>query len=171
MGNIPRTKIVNMFKKLNVIENKSRQEFTVDLMEGIIKSRSVIFSEIADKIDREATPPSIERRIQDYFQKIRIDYQQLAIFFLSFIHHDTLLIGIDRTEWDFGKTRINILCVAVSVGKMAIPIYFEMLDNNSGNSNAEDRIKIFENLIQAIGKERIKMLVMDREFIGHKWLK
>ena len=55
---------------------------------------------------------------------------------LSFIHHKKLLISIDRAEWDSGQTQIYILCVVASVGKMAVPIYFYMLDNNSGNSNA-----------------------------------
>ena len=160
-----------MFERLNILKHKKRREFTVDLMEGIIKSRSVIFSEIADKIERDATNESIERRIQDYFQKVNIDYQQLAVFLLSFIHHHNLVLTIDRTEWDFGKTQINILCLAVSIGKMAIPVYFEMLDNKSGNSNAEDRIKLFKQLIQVIDKSRIRIVLMDREFIGNKWLK
>jgi hypothetical protein len=53
---------------------------------------------------------------------------------------------------------------------MGIPLYFEMLDNNSGNSNWKDRIKIFQSLMRKIGKERIEIILMDREFIGHKWL-
>ena len=34
---------------------------------------------------------------------------------------------MDRTEWDFGKLQINILCISVSIGKMAVPLYFEMV--------------------------------------------
>lgn len=71
----------------------------------------------------------------------------------------------------FGKTQINILCVVVSIGKMAVPLYFEMLDNNSGNSNYADRIKLLSDMIEPIGADRIEILTMDREFIGHKWLK
>ena len=53
---------------------------------------------------------------------------------------------------------------------MAVPVYFEMLDNNSGNSNADQRIALFQSLVAVVGKQRIQMLVMDREFIGQKWL-
>ena len=113
---------------------------------------------------------SIERRIQDFFQKVEIDYQQLIFLLLSFIHHEKLELSIDRTEWDFGETQVNILCVVVSIGKMAVPVYFEMLDNNSGNSNWNDRIQVLTKLITAIGKERISLLLMDREFIGNEWL-
>lgn len=140
------------------------------MLEGIIKSRSVIFSEIADKIESSAKVESIERRIQAFFKEVVIDYSQLMLFFLSFIHHEKLTLSIDRTEWDFGKTQINVLCVVVSIGKMAVPLYFEMLDNNSGNSNYKDRIELFKKIIRVIGKERISVLIMDREFIGYKWL-
>ena len=129
-----------------------------------------MFSEIADKIDKPIETSSIERRIQDFFKKVTIDYQQLMYFFLSFVHHDKLTLSIDRTEWDFGKTQINILCVVVSIGKLAVPIYFEMLDNNSGNSNWSDRIDVLQHILQVIDISRIEMLVMDREFIGEKWL-
>jgi len=140
------------------------------MINGIIKSRSVVFSEIADKIDKDIKTKSIERRIQDFFQKVNIDYGQLCLFLLSFVHHDDLVLSIDRTEWDFGQVQVNILCVVISIGKMAVPLYFEMLENNSGNSNWEDRQKLFKSLIKVIGKERIRIVLMDREFIGEKWL-
>ena len=159
-----------MIRELKVVPHKSRQEFLCSMLEGIIKSRSVIFSEIADKIESAAKVESIERRIQAFFKEVSIDYSQLMFFFLSFIHHDQLSLSIDRTEWDFGKTQINILCVVVSIGKMAVPLYFEMLDNNSGNSNYADRIQLFKKIIKVIGKERIAIVIMDREFIGYKWL-
>lgn len=166
----PTTKVYKMVRELKVVPNKSRQEFLCSMLEGIIKSRSVIFSEIADKIESTAKVESTERRIQSFFKEVSIDYSQLMSFFLSFIHHEQLTLSIDRTEWDFGKTQINVLCVVVSIGKMAVPLYFEMLDNNSGNSNHEDRIELVKKIIKGIGKERIAMLIMDREFIGYKWL-
>lgn len=170
MEQCPKTKIYNLIRRTGVIKHKSRQEFLVDLINGVIKSRSVIFSEIADKIDKDIKTKSIERRIQDFFQKVNFDYSQLGIFLLSFIHHDKLELSIDRTEWDFGEVRVNILCVVASIGKMAVPLYFDMLDNNSGNSNWEDRINLFKSLFKIIGKDRISIVLMDREFIGQNWL-
>lgn len=159
-----------MVRELKIVPNKQRQEFICQMLEGIIKSRSVIFSEIADKIDKPIKVESIERRIQDFFKEVSFDYKKLMLFFLSFIPHEKLTLSIDRTEWDFGQTQINVLCVVVSIGKMAVPLYFEMLDNNSGNSNYADRIQLLQKIVKVIGKDRISMLIMDREFIGYKWL-
>ena len=166
----PLLNLYKMIRRLGIVRHKNRQEFLCDMIEGIIRQRAVIFSEIAQGIDHPVETASIERRIQNFFQKVSIEYSQLVYFFLSFIHHDGLVLSIDRTEWDFGKTQINILCVVVSIGKMAVPLYFEMLDNNSGNSHHTDRISLFQHLIKLIGKARISVVIMDREFIGHPWL-
>ena len=81
-----------------------------------------------------------------------------------------MILSIDRTEWDFGQTQVTVLCVVVSIGKMAVPLYFEMLDNKSGNSNYENRIQLLQQIIKVVGKERINILIMDKEFIDYKWL-
>jgi len=138
-------------------------------MAGLIKSRSVVFSQIADKIESGAKTGSIERRIQDFFEKVDFDYLMLGVFLMGFVHHDKVVISIDRTEWDFGRTQVNILCAVVSIGKMAVPVYFEMLDNNSGNSNADDRIALLKSIVDIVGPGRTSLLVMDREFVGDKW--
>jgi len=170
MDKNPVLKIYEWIRTTKIVHHKKRQEFLCAMVEGVIGSRSVIFSEIADKIDKPILQSSIERRIQDFFAKVSMDYRQLAIFLLSFVPHDRLTLSIDRTEWAFGQTKVNILCVVVSIGKMAVPVYFEMLDNNSGNSNTTDRIGLLKSLIEIIGQKRIQMLVMDRELIGQEWL-
>ena len=167
----PRELNYKLIRSLGVVKHKKRQEFLDLVIGGMIKSRSVLFGEIAYQVDRPIKTESIERRLQDFFEKVNFDYPALMIYFLSFVHHERLMLSIDRTEWDFGKTQINVLCVIVSIGKMGVPLYFEMLDNNSGNSNSKNRIELFEQIINTIGKERIAWVVMDREFIGHKWLK
>lgn len=170
MEHCPQANIYELIRSLGIVKHKKRQEFVCELTEGIIKSRSVIFSQISDKIESEAKIESIERRIQDFFEKVEFNYLMLGIFLMGFVHHEKVLVSIDRTEWDFGKTQINILCAVVSIGKMAVPVYFEMLDNKSGNSNAEDRIKLLKSVVEIVGLERISLLVMDREFVGNKWL-
>jgi len=167
----PITNLYELIRNLSIVWHKKRQEFLCQLVEGVIESRSVHFSEIADKIAGNIEPSSKERRIQDFFQKVNIDFLSLGKLMLSFVHHEKVKVSIDRTEWDYGNTQINILCTVVSIGKMAVPIYFEMLDNNSGNSNWSDRITLFQKVVQIIGMERISLLLMDREFIGHNWLK
>ena len=170
MGNALSTNIFKLVRSLGIVPHKKRQEFTTQIIEGMIKSRSVTYSQIADKIDNPIKTSSIERRIEDYFQKVEFNYEGLISFLLCFIHHDKLILSIDRTNWKYGETCVNIFCLSVTIGKMAVPLYFEMLDNNGGNSNPDDRIDLLQSVVHIIGKKRISYLVMDREFIGQKWL-
>lgn len=49
------------------------------------------------------------------------------------------------------------------------PLCWELLDNQSGNSNAADRMALFDFCLRVLGRERIGLVVGDREFVGHHW--
>ena len=48
-----------MIREYGIVRHKKRQEFLSSMIEGLIKIRSVIFSEIADKIDKPIKEESI----------------------------------------------------------------------------------------------------------------
>ena len=73
---------------------------------------------------------------------------------------------MDRTEWDFGSCQVNILAVTAYNKGVGIPIYFELLDNKSGNSCVEDRVDLLKKCITILGIKRIECVLGDREFIG-----
>mgnify|MGYP000692384789 CR=1 FL=1 len=78
---------------------------------------------------------------------------------------------LDRTEWDFGRCQVNILMLTASCGQVQVPLFWELLDNKSGNSNTFQRIDLLQKAVDLIGVKRIGILIADREFIGHIWLK
>jgi len=68
-----------------MIKHLYLQMLLTNFVETKIKARSVIFSELADKMQRQARPESIERRIQDFFQKVDFDYEQLVVVLIWFV--------------------------------------------------------------------------------------
>lgn len=52
----------------------------------------------------------------------------------------------------------------------SIPLFWELLSKR-GNSSTEERIQITNKALSLLGKERIKSLVGDREFVGKEWLR
>lgn len=82
-----------------------------------------------------------------------------------------LRLTIDRTEWDFGKCQVNILMVLIGYGNLQLPLYWELLNNKSGNSNGQDRIDLLEKCFAVVDVKRIGLVIGDREFVGHKWIK
>lgn len=135
-------------------------------------ARAVQFCEVAQHLNDNVKLASNEIRIQDFFREVEIDYHCVAALLLSLLPKGKKLrLCIDRTEWNFGKCQVNILMILVGYGELQIPLYWDLLDNKSGNLNADNRINLLAYCIEIIGKNRLGLVVGDREFIGHSWIK
>jgi hypothetical protein len=164
--------ITSVLSKAQIVKNLARKKFFGLFIFGLIKSRKVQFCEIAHHLNDEVKLISNEIRIQDFFREVEIDYQQVAVLLLCLLPaKEKVRVCIDRTEWDFGKRQFNILLIVVGCGDFQIPLYWELLDNNSGNSSTQDRKDLLELCLIVLGKERIGYIVGDREFVGHSWIK
>ena len=75
---------------------------------------------------------------------------------------------MDRTNWKFSDTNINILTLGIIYDGMAFPIVFKMM-NNRGNSNTQERIELVDRFIRLAGENSINHLMADREFVGSEW--
>ena len=166
------SEITSVLLKAPIVKNLSRKKFIGLYILGLIKSRNVQFCEVAQHLNNGAKLSSNEVRIQDFFREVDIDYFYVALLLLQFLPpKKKLRLCIDRTEWDFGGCQINILMVVVGCGDYQLPLYWELLDNKSGNSSAQNRKDIVKLCVDLVGKERIGYIVGDREFIGHSWVK
>jgi|AntAceMinimDraft_5_1070358.scaffolds.fasta_scaffold69132_1 hypothetical protein len=164
--------ITKVLKRVPIVENLARKKFVSQYIVALVKSRNVQFCEVAQHLNNNVKLASNEIRIQDFFREVEIDYHCVAALLLSLLPKGKKLrLCIDRTEWDFGKCQVNILMILVGYGELQIPLYWELLDNKSGNSNANDRINLLSYCIEIIGKNRLGLVVGDREFIGHYWIK
>jgi hypothetical protein len=114
---------------------------------------------------------SITHRLEDFFREAELNYEIIALLLVLCLGKGKIRLCMDRTEWDFGSSQVNILMIIASAGSRQVPLYWELLDNKSGNSNTTDRIALLENIIALIGLERVGIVIADREFIGHTWLK
>ena len=77
-------------------------------------------------------------------------------------------LTIDRTNWKWGKSNLNIFMLGVVYKGIAIPLYWQMLDKR-GNTNHLERCELIERFIKQFGKDNLEMIVADREFVGEKW--
>lgn len=163
--------VTAILDKVPIVKNLARKKFIVLFVLAMIKTRAVQFCEIAQELNDQVKASSNETRIQDFFREVPLDYEQLAILLAMFLpKRGKVTLCIDRTEWDFGKCQVNILMIIVRCRHISIPLYFEMLDNNSGNSNTNDRVALLKKCTDLLGN-RISLFLADREFIGHRWLK
>ena len=163
-------KITTVLRQVPVVAHLARKKFIAQFVIGLIKSRKVQFCEVAHHLNDAVKPASNETRIQNFFRDVALDYTALALLLVSLLPRRVKLrLCVDRTEWDFGKCQVNILLVTVGHGDLHWPLCWELLDNKSGNSNAADRIRLLDFCLQVLGRDRIGLVVGDREFVGHAW--
>lgn len=161
-----------LLRRAPIVSNLARQKFIGQFVVALLKSRNVQFGEVAQHLNDTVKVASNETRIQDFFREAELDYFVLAQLLLSLLpRQGKLRLCLDRTEWDFGRCQVNILLVTVGQGAFHVPLYWELLDNRSGNSSAADRIALLQVCLQLLGRSRIGLVVGDREFVGHTWLK
>src|SRR5690606_36658473 len=82
---------------------------------------------------------------------------------------DRFVISIDRTEWHFGKTPINILMASLVYQGTAFPLVWIMLGKAGSTSGAEQR-GLLRKLFLVVEPERLRVVLADREFIGRPFM-
>lgn len=152
--------------------NKARMACFAQMLIALLQIQTVNLSKIARHMTGEAQQESRYRRVIRFFAYYLIDFDIIAsfIFRLFFIRGEKWYLTVDRTNWKWGESHINILTLAIAFKGIAIPIYWELLEQ-CGNSDTNERIKIIQKFIDNFGKECIAGILADREFVGNAWFK
>lgn len=151
--------------------NLARQKCFVGAVTGLIHAKNVQLPQIAKGFNSHRSNQANERRLQAFLTDYRFDYDRIALLLTLFIPRGRITLCLDRTEWDFGKCQVNVLMITARCGEVAVPLFWELLNNKSGNSAVSDRVDVLEKTINLLGLARISLLVADREFVGAKWVK
>ena len=137
---------------------------------ALCKVQQVAYTKLAAAFDNEASASSSLRRIQRFIAECVIDTDLIAQLILKLIPvSGPYDLAMDRTNWKFSDTNINILTLGIIYEGMAFPVVFKMMDKR-GNSNTEERIELVNRFLRIAGHDSIGHLMADREFVGSEWL-
>ena len=151
--------------------NLARIKFLGMLICALCKVQTIRFERLAAAFATKTKSNSSLRRIQRFMADYVLDTDLIAcLIFKMLPHKPPYRLVMDRTNWKFGETNINILTLAIVYHGIAFPILISML-NKRGNSHTEERIEIMERYIRLFGYETIDCLLADREFVGENWIK
>jgi len=174
MGMLTSLKLLSTINK-RLVWNKARLKCTVSLIRSFIKNRTVNLVIASTCMTNRTKQTSEYRKAQRFFKDFKMPLLEIGTFILSSLSKPKKgwTLAMDRTNWKFGKSHINILTVGVVVKGIAIPIVWKVLPqkNKRGNSNSQQRIDIIKDLLKIMPASSIHALTMDREFIGKIWLK
>ena len=82
-----------------------------------------------------------------------------------------VFLVIDRTNWEIGKTKVNVLCLGLLLPEgVFVPIIWENLPKK-GNSSQSERASLLSRFQQAWPDSRSQSFTLlgDREFVGLQW--
>ena len=151
--------------------NLARIKFISMFICALCKVQTVGFEKLANAFDSIADSESSLRRIQRFIAEYSLSSDLVAQFIFKLLpEKESLSLSIDRTNWKFGKTDINIFMLGVCYNGVAFPLLFTMLKKR-GNSNSQERIDLINRFISLFGKECIDSVLADREFVGDEWIR
>lgn len=155
----------------NLIWNKARLDCFVRMLIALFVVRTVNLSEIAVAFCSKAEKDSRYKRLQRFFAYFKIDYTLIArlIFGLFFSDIQKVYLTIDRTNWYWGKQKINIFMLGVAYEGIAIPLFWICLPK-AGSSNIKEQKALITRYLKIFGSLG---LLADREFGSgglFKWL-
>ena len=101
--------------------NAARLKFIVLLITALIKVQSVNFERLAQGFDNEVKLSSNLRRIQRFFAEFDLSSDLIAqLLFKLLPFCGPYRLTLDRTNWKYGQTNINILgCTTAALHYMA----------------------------------------------------
>ena len=151
--------------------NKARLDCFTQMVLAVISVKTVNLVEWSMVFMGKAKQESSYVRIRRFFKSFVIDFDVIADMLFSWfgLHGESIYLTLDRTNWQFGSSKINILMLGVVYKGIAIPLYWSLLDKK-GNSNYQERVELITKFINKFGGScNVKGLLGDREFIGAKW--
>jgi len=150
--------------------NLARIKLMSMFISALCKVQTVGFEKLANAFDAKASSASSLRRIQRFMAQFYLDSDLIARLIFNLLpEKENLKLSIDRTNWKFGKTDINIFMLGVTYKGVAFPLLFLMLTKR-GNSNCSERIALVNRFIRLFGKSCIDCILADREFVGDDWM-
>lgn len=148
--------------------NNARLTCFTQMLVGLFTVRSVNLREIAISIDSHTLIDSRYKRCKRFFSEFTMDFDVIARWVMRlFDEGKQYYLVIDRTNWFWGKSKINILTLGITHEGVAIPVCWRML-NKAGNATAKEHQEIIEHFVTLFGKDNIAGVLGDREFAsGH----
>ena len=109
--------------------NLARVKLIAMFICSLCKVQTVTFSKLANAFDSRANSSSSLRRIQRFIANFSISSNLITKLIFSLLpKQEDLILSIDRTNWKFGQSNINIFMLGVVYKGVAFPLLFKMLD-------------------------------------------
>lgn len=142
----------------------------LDIILAMIAAQSVNHHKLSPHMPGKSSVEAKKRRVERGVSDEQLTMQVFLALILSHIPPGKWLLSLDRTNWEYGESPMNLLVLGVVIHGYTIPLMWEALDS-TGNSDTKARIWLVGRLLRVFPAGRWRGLVADREFIGGEWFR
>jgi hypothetical protein len=133
---------------------------------------TVNLTKVALSFGGEAQNESRYRRLRRFFAQVKMDFDQVAIIVIVLLNiniDEPWILIFDRTRWDLGECANNVLVLSLSLGDIAVPLFWKHIEKR-GNSHAHERIELLERFFRVFPIVKIDCVLGDREFASSEFM-
>ena len=138
-----------------------------DVICALIEKQSTNQKKLANGLPGTSTAEAKRKRLARCFQDEQVDVCWLP-FLISLLPKGKLVLTMDRTNWEYGETPLNLLVLGVVLEGFTLPLVWVALPHG-GCSDSATRERLVARLLKRLPAKRWKALVADREFFGQDW--
>ena len=152
--------------------HKQRIDCLAKFLLGLFSVRTVNLSEIAVAFQGKAQKDSRYMRLHRFLKQVNFDSQTLArfIFNLFPVKNQKVYLTLDRTNWYWGKQKLNVLVLGIAYEGVAIPLFWEWLPRG-GNASGQEHSAIVQRFLACFDASIIAGVLADREFANQDFFK
>ncbi|MGY2896349.1 hypothetical protein ACVWZX_004393 [Deinococcus sp. UYEF24] len=154
-----------------------------EVLLGILQAESTLHRKIALHLPRTASLESKTRVVARVFHDEQLKPQDVLDVLLPLLPDGrlTMVMDMDRTNWHYGQTPLNLLVLGVALGGVVIPLVWTVLPHQGnvlartapmktlGRSCSSARILLVAQLLKLLPAKRWAVVIADREFVGREW--
>jgi DDE family transposase len=136
---------------------------------ALLTARKISVHQVTQLMPGEQNPEANRQQIRRCLDHESLAQPVWARAIAALLPRTKWILALDRTEWKRGDTTVNLLVLAVVVHGCAVPVLWMVLPA-CGASDTTERKELLRRFVHLFGKEQIRFVTADREFIGFDWV-
>lgn len=161
------TKLSHLLKERFPFLRCDTLQRVADVVCALVEKQTTNQKKLANGLPGSSSPEAKRKRLARCLQDDQLDACFLP-FLISLLPKGKQVLTLDRTNWAYGETPLNLLVLGVVLEGFTLPLLWVALPHG-GCSDSATRERLVARLLKHLPARRWKALVADREFIGQLW--
>lgn len=136
---------------------------------ALLSGRKISLHHVAQLMPGEQNPEANRQQMRRCLDHKSMTCQIWTLVIAALLPRTKWILALDRTEWKRGDSTLNLLVLAVVTHGCAVPLLWTVMPE-CGASDTAERIALLSRFLKLFGRERLRFLTADREFIGWEWI-